>query len=167
MIETKKLTHLALLITFALVLFVVEAQIPLPVPIPGLKLGLANIITLVAFYLYGPRDALIVLLLRILLGSFFAAQMMTFFFSLAGGLFCYLLTALLYRCFTLQKLWLLSALGACAHSLGQILVAIFVSGTTDIVWYLPFLLIGSTITGIFTGLTARYFINHLKIIEKK
>lgn len=165
MIETKKLTHLALLTGIALVLFVVEAQLPPLIPIPGVKLGLSNIITLVTLMLYGPRDAFMVLLTRILLGSFFCAQLMTLFFSLAGGLLCFALSVFLYRRLTLQTLWLLSILGACAHNIGQILVAILVTGTTAILWYLPMLLLSGIITGAFTGLVARYVLEHLKSIH--
>lgn len=163
--QTKKLTHLALLTAIALVLFVVEAQIPAPVPIPGIKLGLSNIMTLIALLLYGPRDALLVLSTRILLGSFFCAQLMTLFFSLAGGLLCFALYAALYRYFSVKKLWLLSMLGACAHNIGQIFVAILVTGTLDILWYLPILLLSGIITGAFTGLVARYFLTHLTAIQ--
>lgn len=163
--QTKKLTHLALLTAIALILFVVEAQIPPPIPVPGIKLGLSNIITLVALICYGPKDALLVLITRILLGSFFCAQLMTLFFSLAGGLLCFSLCTCLYRHFSLQKLWCLSMLGACAHNIGQILVAIVVTGTVDILWYLPILLISGIVTGIFTGLIARYFLEHLNAIH--
>ncbi len=162
MTRTQRLTHLALLTAVALILFVIEAQIPAPVPIPGIKLGLANIITLVALYLYGPRSALAVLLTRILLGSFFAAQMMTLFFSLAGGLLCFAVSALLYRRFSVKTCWILSMIGAIFHNIGQILVAMAVTGTPDVLWYLPPLLVSGLITGCFTGFAARFFLAHLE-----
>ena len=127
-----RLTQLALLTAVALILFLVEAQIPPLVAIPGVKLGLANIITLVTFYLYGRRDALMVLLVRIFLGSVFSGQMLMMLFSLSGGLFCY----------------------AVCHNIGQILAAILVLGTADVLWYLPALLISGLISGCFTGLVA-------------
>lgn len=165
MIETKKLTHLALLTAIALVLFVVEAQLPPLIPVPGVKLGLSNIITLVTLMLYGARDTFLVLLTRILLGSFFCAQLITLFFSLAGGLLCFALCICLYHRFSLKSLWLLSILGACTHNIGQILVAILITGTTDILWYLPILLLSGILTGAFTGLVARYFLEHLTTIQ--
>lgn len=163
--QTKKLTQLSLLTAIALVLFVVEAQIPAPLPIPGIKLGLSNIITLITLMLYGPKDAFWVLLTRILLGSFFCAQLMTLLFSLAGGLLCFALCASIYRRFSPKTLWFLSMLGACAHNIGQIVVAIFVTGTPDILWYLPVLLISGVISGGFTGLIAGFFLSHLSQIH--
>lgn len=165
MIETKKLTHLALLTGIALVLFVVEASLPPLIPVPGVKLGLSNIITLVTLILYGSRDAFMVLLTRILLGNFFCAQLMTLFFSLAGGLLCFALSVTLYHRLTVQHLWLLSIFGACAHNIGQILVAILVTGTIAILWYLPILLLSGIVTGAFTGLVARYVLTHLDAIH--
>ncbi len=149
-----RLTQLALLTAVALILFLVEAQIPPLVAIPGVKLGLANIITLVTFYLYGRRDALMVLLVRIFLGSVFSGQMLMLLFSLSGGLFCYAVCALLYPRIPLKKLWLLSMIGAVCHNIGQILAAILVLGTADVLWYLPALLISGLISGCFTGLVA-------------
>lgn len=84
--HTQRLTRLALLTAIALIIFIIEAQIPPLVAIPGVKMGLANIITLVTLYSFGRRDALMVLLVRIVLGSIFSGQMMTLLFSLSGGL---------------------------------------------------------------------------------
>jgi len=74
--------------TIALTIFVLESAIPIPIPIPGIKLGLANIVTLILILYWGFKEALIVLVMRIILGSIFAGQMMTFFYSLVGGIFC-------------------------------------------------------------------------------
>lgn len=150
----ERLTRLGLLTALALIIFIVEAQIPPLVPVPGVKLGLANIITLVTLYSFGPRDALMVLLVRVFLGSVFGGQMMMFFFSLSGGLLCFAVSALLYRHIPLSKLWLLSMIGAVCHNLGQIIVAIFVLDTTAVLWYLPVLLVSGLVTGLFTGLVA-------------
>ncbi len=81
---TKRLTRMSLLTALALIIFTIEAQIPAPVPIPGVKLGLANIITVYAMFCLGPRDTLLMLLCRIFLGSVFSGQMMTLFYSLSG-----------------------------------------------------------------------------------
>ena len=82
--SVKKLTTLALFSTIALTIFLLESLIPPLVPIPGIKLGLANIVTLILLANGTWRDALVVLMARILLGSIFAGQMMSFFYSLAG-----------------------------------------------------------------------------------
>ena len=86
--SVKKLTLLALFTTIALIIFVIESAIPPIVPIPGVKLGLANIVTLLLIVNRMPKEAAVVLLMRIFLASIFAGQMMSFFFSLLGGIFC-------------------------------------------------------------------------------
>lgn len=102
--RAQRLTRLALLTALALIIFIVEAQIPPLTAIPGVKLGLANIITLMTLYEFGPKDALMVLLVRIFLGSVFSGQMLMLLFSLAGGLLCYAVCALLYRHVPLKRL---------------------------------------------------------------
>lgn len=86
--SAKHLVTLAMFTTMSLVIFVLEAQIPVPIPIPGMKLGLANIITLFVLQKYRVRDALAVLMMRILLGSLFTGTLVSCFYSLSGGLLC-------------------------------------------------------------------------------
>ena len=93
--SVKHLVTLAMFTTMALVIFVVEAQIPVPVPIPGIKLGLANVVTLWLLYYATWKDALCVLLMRILIASMVTGQMVSFSYSLCGGLFCFVAMALL------------------------------------------------------------------------
>ena len=78
--KTKRLTRVAMLTAIALTIFMVEAQIPAPVPVPGVKLGLANIVTVYAMFLLGPTDTFCILLCRIFLGSPFSGQLMTLFY---------------------------------------------------------------------------------------
>ena len=93
--KTKKLTLLALLTAIALTIFMVEAQIPPLVPIPGIKLGLANIVTVFAVFALGPMDAVLVLAARIFLGAVFAGNFSTIFYSAAGGALAIAVTILL------------------------------------------------------------------------
>ncbi|MBR5743330.1 MAG: Gx transporter family protein, partial [Clostridia bacterium] len=92
MSKTKRLTIAAILAGLALVTFVIEAQIPPPVPLPGVKLGLANLYTLAAMSLLGRREAGAVLAVRILLGSLFCGTLLSLLYSAAGGALCYLAT---------------------------------------------------------------------------
>lgn len=158
---TKQLSLMALLTAIALAIHVAEAQIPAPVPIPGVKLGLANIVTVYAIFSLGAGPALMILVARILLGSFFAGQIMSLFYSLAGGLLCYVVMLLLRRVLTAKQIWIASVLGAIAHNIGQILVAIVVTGTPAIVSYLPILLISGIAAGLFTGVAAQYLVNRM------
>lgn len=156
---------MALLTAVALIIFAVEAQIPVPVPIPGVKLGLANVVTLFAIYTIGRRKAAAVLLLRIVLGSFICGQVASMAFSLGGGVLCFVVMSLLKPIMTDRQMWVLSVFGAIGHNLGQIAVAVVVAGTVSIVLYLPVLLISGIITGLFTGLCAQYLYKHLQKIR--
>ena len=86
----RRLTRCALLTAIALTIFMAEAQLPAPIPVPGVKLGLSNIVTVYAMYVLGPGSTLMILLSRIFLGAVFSGQMMTILYSLGGGLVCYL-----------------------------------------------------------------------------
>ncbi len=160
--NTKLVARLALLTTVALILFTVEAQIPPLVPVPGVKLGLANIVTVYAMFRYGPRDALLILLARVFLGSVFAGAMMAFLFSLCGGLLCWLIMIPLRRILTEQQLWVCGVIGAVAHNIGQIVVCVAIYRTTAVLVYLPVLMLSGIVTGLFTGLVAQFLLKHLK-----
>lgn len=159
--DTKRIARLALLTAVALILFTVEAQIPPPVPLPGVKLGLANIITVYAMFRFGARDALLILLTRVLLGSFVTGAVSALIFSLSGGLLCYLVMLALRRILTERQIWVCGVIGAVAHNIGQILACIAVYQTTAVVAYLPPLLLSGIVTGLFTGLTATYLLKRL------
>lgn len=159
--NAKKLTRMALLTAISLVIFMVEAQIPNPVPIPGVKLGLANIITVYAMFALGPASTLMILLCRVFLGSVFSGQLMTFFYSLAGGLLCYASMLVLRKIVSEKQIWVCGAIGAVFHNIGQILVAIIITKTPGVAAYLPFLLISGVLTGIFTGSCAQMVVNRL------
>ena len=130
---TKRLTRDALLTAIALTIFIVETQIPVIVPVPGIKLGLANIVTVYAMFAVGPKDTLGILLARVLLGGIFAGQLMTLMFSLCGGLLCYAVMLLLRRVLTKKQIWVCGAVGAVVHNIGQILAAIVVYGTVSVI----------------------------------
>lgn len=156
--RTKKLTELALLATIALTIFLVELRIPNPVPIPGAKLGLANIVTVYAVYRYRPSEVLLLVLTRIILGAVFSGNLMALLYSLSGGLLCLAGVLLLCRIIPEELLWTVSILGAVLHNIGQIGAAILVTGTPGIVTYLPFLLVSGCCAGAFTGLCAQFLI---------
>ncbi len=159
--KTKKLASLAILTAISLGIFIAESQLPPIVPIPGVKLGLANIITLVAMSLLGKKEAGLVLACRILLGSMFAGAMSALLFSLFGGLLAYAVMCLLIRAFPEKLLWVVSALAAVAHNFGQLTAAVMVSGTPKLLVYAPALLASGIITGVFTGLAGLYLLRAL------
>ena len=157
--KPKKLTTLALLSAIALTIFVIELQIPPLVPIPGVKLGLANIVTVFTVFAFRGRDGAAVLFVRIFLGAVFAGNFSTIFYSAAGGALAILATIGLRRILTNKQLWVAGALGAVAHSIGQMAMAVTLTGTPGLVIYLPVMLVCSIITGIFTGLCAQFVLN--------
>ena len=161
MSSTKRMAADAVFAALALLLFMVEAQIPAVVPVPGIKLGLANIMSLVALHVFGKRDAAAVLFVRITLGAVLAGNASTFVFSSAGALLCFLTICLLHR-FSAIPIWVQSVFGAIAHNVGQILVAAGWMHTKSVFWYLPFLLLAAIVSGSFTGLCTQYSVRFLK-----
>lgn len=157
--KTKKLTVMAILTAVALTIFVLEAQIPPIVPLPGVKLGLSNIITVFAVFALGPGEAAAILACRIFLGAVFAGNFSSIFYSAAGGLCAILVTIGLRRILTTTQLWVAGALGAVAHSIGQMAMAVLLTGTTAILIYLPVMVGISIVTGLFTGLCAQFLVN--------
>ena len=160
--KTKKLVFMALLTAIALTIFVAENQLPAPIPVPGVKLGLANIITLVTMLLLGKKEAGAVLLARILMGAMFAGSPSTLLFSAAGGLLAYLVMCLAVGRFPDSQLWIVSALAALAHNAGQLGMCVLVAKTPGIFAYAPILAVSGVITGVFTGLAAMYHIRALR-----
>ena len=160
--KTKKLALMALLTAIALTIFVVENQLPAPVPIPGVKLGLANIITLVAMLLLGKKEAGAVLLVRVLMGAMFAGSPSTLLFSAAGGALAYAVMCLTVGIFPEKLLWVVSALAGLAHNAGQLLACVLVVKTPGVLAYAPILAVSGILTGIFTGLAAMVLLRRLK-----
>ncbi|MBQ8621983.1 MAG: Gx transporter family protein [Oscillospiraceae bacterium] len=153
------MTTLALLSAIALTIFMIEAQIPAPVPLPGVKMGLANIVTVFAVFALGAKDAVLVLIVRIFLGAVFAGNFSSILYSAAGGACAMIVTILLRKILTKKQLWVAGCLGAVAHSIGQMAMAVFVTGTPSIAVYLPAMIAISIITGLFTGLCAQFLVN--------
>lgn len=162
MAKTKKLAFMAVLTAIALTIFMIENQIPAPVPIPGVKLGLANIITLAAMLIIGRREAGAVLIMRILMGAIFAGSPSTLLYSAAGGFCAYLVMCITVGLFSEKQLWIVSALAAIAHNAGQLMACAFVVKTPGIMVYAPILAASGVITGVFTGLAAMYLVRAVK-----
>ncbi len=161
-----RLTLDALFTAAALTIFVIELQIP-SIGIPGVKLGLANIVTVTAAFLIGPWDAGAILLCRIVLGGVFSGQIMALWYSLAGGTLCWLIMLPLRRILTEKQIWVMSVLGAVAHNIGQILVALAVTRTAAILYYLPVLMVSGILAGLFTGIAAQFAVLRLRPVMKK
>ncbi|MCI9002676.1 MAG: Gx transporter family protein [Oscillibacter sp.] len=154
-LTTKQLTLCALLTAMALALSYLENLFPLTlaIPIPGVKLGLANVVTLFALFALGPGEALLILLARCFLGSLFAGNVNALLFSLLGGL-CAMGTMILLARRRGLSVYGVSVGGAAAHNCGQIAAAVLTLGSRAPLYYLPVLLAVSLLTGGLTGLAA-------------
>ena len=162
-LKVKKLTTLALLCAIALTIFLVEAQIPPLSPVPGVKLGLANIVTVFTVFALGAREGAAVLFARIFLGAVFAGNFSTIFYSAAGGGLAILVTIGLKKVLRRNQLWVAGCLGAVAHSVGQMAMAIVLTGTPGLAAYLPVMVAVSILTGCFTGLCAQFLLDRGKL----
>lgn len=160
--SVKKITTIAVLVTLALVLHVVEALIPIPYIVPGFKLGLANIVTVTALYLFGFSETLLIVLLRTFFGALLTGAVSSFFYSVVGGIFSLIVMFLVSR--HLDKFVSLtgvSVMGAVAHNIGQLLVAGIIINTFGVFSYLPFLLLSAIATGYFVGLVSRVLLGYI------
>ena len=158
---TKRLSRMALLTAIALIVHFIEAQLPPIVAIPGVKMGLSNVVTLVALLSIGWKDALCILLMRIVLSSLFAGAPMAMLYALAGGLLAFIAMFLLLKVLSARQIWAAGVVGAIAHNIGQMGVALLVTETPSILYYLPPLILAALATGFFTGLCAQYLNRYL------
>ena len=154
--HVKKLTVLALFTTLSLAVYAVESAIPPLVPIPGIKLGLANIITLILLQNASAKDALMVLAAGILLSSLLFGNVLSLLYSLCGGGLSLLAMMLGTRLLHGRLGFLTGALGGLAHNTGQLLIALMVTSTPGITAYFPFLILSGILTGLFTGLCGQF-----------
>lgn len=154
-LTTRQLTLCAVLTAMALALSYLENGFPMAVavPIPGFKLGLANIVTLFALYALGPAQALLILIARCFLGALFAGNMNALIFSLLGGVTAMGVMIALSRIRRLS-VYGVSVGGAAAHNCGQVAAAVLTLGNAAPLYYLPILLGVSLLTGALTGLIA-------------
>ncbi len=130
--------------------------------IPGIKLGLSNIVTVYAVFVLGPKKAAAILFCRVFLGAVFSGQMSTILYSGAGGALAILVTIFSRKILTKKQIWIAGVLGAIAHSVGQMAVAIGVTLTPGLIAYLPVMILIGIFTGAFTGLCAQFLTERLK-----
>lgn len=156
-----RICRCALLAALALALTALESLIPLPLPVPGMKLGVANIVTVVAAFCLGPVDAVVVLGVRIVLAAFLAGQLATLPFSLVGGGLALMITLGFVRFSSYKRVRLCTMAAAIAHNIGQIAVAVTVTSTPAIAFYLPVLLVAGLVAGFLTGTLASTVLDRL------
>lgn len=155
MSKSKNVALCGVMISLALTLSYVERFIPLQmfIPLPGIKLGLANIVTLIALYLLGKKNAYVIVILRCILGAIFGGGISGLMFSLMGGLLA-LTVMILAGKNSYLSIFGVSILGAAAHNVGQIGAAMVLMESIYIGAYLPYLLVVALFTGFATGSAA-------------
>lgn len=157
--NNRKLVTMALFITAAMMLSYIESLFPFFFGVPGMKLGLANLAVVMALYLYGWREALMVNVLRIMLTGLLFGNMFSILFSLSGALvsFICMLSA--------RKLGLslygVSMAGGVSHNAGQLLTAAYVVHTVEIGYYAPFLLATGLVTGFLIGVLGKEMLRRI------
>ena len=163
--KAKRIAELSVLTAVSLIIFIVELQIPNPFPIPGIKLGLANIITVFAVYHYKAYEVALIVTVRLLLGSVFSGNFTALIYSASGAFLCLLGMLLLKRIIDEKHIWIASVFGAVLHNTGQMIAAVIVTQTVEIVAYYPFLLVSGCLAGAFTGLCAQLIMPRIKFFK--
>ncbi len=160
-LSTRTIALMAMMIALALVFSYVETLIPINFGIPGVKLGLANLVIVSALYLMGGRQALIISVVRIILSGILFGNLFSIIYSLAGGLLSLAVMILVKRS---QKVSVVtvSVVGGICHNIGQILVAMAVVENLKLIFYLPVLLISGFLTGLVIGIVCRLILPRIK-----
>ena len=162
--KTKKVAMLGLTIALAMIMSYIEALVPLSFAVPGIKMGLANIVIIFVLYKIGTKEAILVSLIRVILVSLLFSNVMAMAYSIAGAVL------------SLSVMWILkktdkfsfvgvSIAGGIMHNVGQIIMAVILLGTEQIALYLPVLIITGTVTGVVIGIVSGLVINRFKTIR--
>ncbi|NLL72488.1 MAG: Gx transporter family protein [Clostridiales bacterium] len=159
--KSRKVASYGLFIALAFIFSYVEHLIPMPFALPGMKLGLANLVIIIAIYGIGLKEAFVLSMVRILLVGFTFRDPSTLLFSFAGGILSWVLMAV----FKKSKLFSMvgvSIIGGIAHNVGQIIVAILYVKNTSLIYYLPLLMISGVVSGTLIGILGGLVIKRIK-----
>lgn len=153
----KKEIRLSMLLSISIILNILESLIPI-FNFPGIRIGLANIITLIVLYTYGSKDAIYISILRVLLVGILRTGLFSvaFYFSLFGSIFS-IISMIIFKKTKLSIIGV-SIVGSIMHNVGQIIAALFLINT-NLIYYMPILLITSIITGTIIGFISKELLN--------
>lgn len=163
--KAKKAAMFGLMVALAFVFSYLESLLPFSIGIPGVKLGLANLVVVVALYVFDVKTALPIALIRIVLAAFTFGNTYSLAYSLAGGLLSFAVMASVKK--TKLSVFGVSMLGGVSHNIGQIAVAAVLMGTYRIAYYLPVLLVAGMVTGLLLGTAAKPVISRLEHIHNQ
>lgn len=159
--KSRNVATYGMLIALAFILSYIERIITIPIPIPGIKVGLANLVVITALYLMGPKQAFVLSMIRILLVGFTFGNLSTMLFSFAGGILSWILMVLARKIQGLSMTGV-SILGGVGHNVGQIAVAMFVVNSTTLIYYLPVLILAGLVAGTVIGILGALLVSSLK-----
>lgn len=156
----RNITFCGVMTALAMIFSYIESLIPIPIPIWGIKLGVANIAVIAVLYVAGEKEAFGINVIRITLTAILFGNLNSFWFSIAGGLLSIMVMILLKKSGLFSMVGV-SVAGGVAHNIGQIAAAVILMETTVIAYYLPVLLIAGVITGIIVGVTGAVVTKHI------
>ena len=159
--DYKKIPYYGLFAALAILMGYVEMMIPVPIPIPGVKLGLANVIIIIMMYFMDTKSAFFVSLIRVFLSRLLFAGFAGLLYSLAGAMLSFLVMALLKKTGKFSIIGV-SLAGGVFHNVGQVTVAALMVENVKMAYYLPFLLVSGVVTGILIGIVAKTALGYLK-----
>lgn len=162
LLRNKKIAFMGVFLALALICSYVESLIPFYFGIPGVKLGLTNIVVVLMLYSIGTKEAFGISTLRIILAGFMFGNMFSIIYSLAGGLFSFLVMYLVKKTGKLGVVPI-SVCGGISHNIGQIVVAALIVNNYNILYYFPILLIAGIVTGFLIGIVSQEILIRLKI----
>lgn len=163
MSKTFRIVFIGLLVSQALALYTIESMIPVPFIAPGAKLGLTNLITVIALYmLEDKKDVLLIIILRLLLSTIFSGNLSTLMYGAAGAILSYCIM-LSVKAIGKDKISIIgvSASGAFFHNVGQLIVAAIIVQNVAVMFYLPLLSLAGVSTGVFIGVTSNFIVKHM------
>ena len=158
----KKIAYSSILVALALILSYVEALIPINFGIPGVKLGLANLVIVIGLYFLNTSQVFVILITRIILVSFLFGNMSAMLYSLAGGIISFMVMLLMKKIKGFSIVGV-SIAGGVAHNIGQLIVASLVVENFKLIYYLPVLMIAGTLTGMLIGIIAQQVRQHIHL----
>ena len=159
--SSKKIAYCGLLTTVALLLSYVERMLAIPMIVPGMKLGLANVAILIALYILDNKTAFIISILRILISALLFTGFASFLYSASGALLSFVVMVLCKKT-NIFSMIAISILGGISHNIGQIIVACLIVENIRLLYYMPFLITLGTASGFVTGIVGDKAVYYIK-----
>ena len=158
---SKKISYYSVFASLAILMGYVEAVVQIPVPIPGVKLGLSNIIVLLCMYVMGVKEAFYISIVRVVVSALLFRGFLGVWYSLAGAFLSYFTMIIAYKLKNISVIGV-SVVGGIFHNIGQITVAYFMLGRNVVIYLIPVLIISGVITGFIIGIISKYCMEYVK-----